>query len=52
MLGIVLYAAPLEMFLENKCIPRTVREAFAVALSAQLGVLIPTAAYFNQLRNS
>lgn len=49
MLGIVLYAAPLERFLENKHIPRWIRDSLIVSLSAQLGVLIPTAAYFNRL---
>jgi len=49
MLGITLYATPLESFLERIRLPRSVRETFAVSLSAQLGVLIPTAAYFHQL---
>lgn len=50
MLGILLYAPPMERAMQHGLpgrIPRSIRSAFAVSCSAQLGVLLPTAVYFH-----
>lgn len=47
MLGILLYANPLKK--KMRFLPHSLRSLVAVTLTAQLGVLLPTAAYFHHL---
>ena len=49
MLGITLYAPPVEELLDRLHLPRHVCDALTVSVSAQLGVLLPTIHYFHQL---